>query len=649
MSMSSEQSLGTLGYVRALIRALPRRDAFYLLRAMVERTAWFWSLRATWRGVLFGFERRRLGLSRTTETWNTLFGEAVSIGMTVVRLVGLPAMVAIVVLAADAWAPWRGLHLQGLRHIIAPEGFKHDAFVGAASAIAQVAVVVLGLYYAALSVVASTVYARASNDIRALFMSEPRSRAFMLVCGQLAVLAGSLLIADTFGASVGWVALVALVCAMAYSVLGLVAVTQQVFDYFDPSRLVPMVESQLDAIVDALPQRRSAVFEPSLFQHYRRRSRGLTETLLHIERAADSPSGSLRVGSTLLRLFLRYSSVKASIPENSTWYLRREIFQEFASIDYNLYQVALAAGSTGQVERAEIIDRDWFEAELTSGLEQVAKRVYEAGGVDYLTELNSLAYQILQNAAEKGAIVSGTRLALTMLKETLEVAMVDPQRVAPSEAKSFGAGIGDTVAVFTTGLALGLLRTIHDLRSRAIHNEIRAALETLAPNIRGVPVAANLQLQRVRSYSAFEGRLVGAHVTPVEYGVQLISAEIGRGLADDISAVLAAFEDDVLPAVDNLLSAQRFVAAAAAARRCLEGVHKLQSAVEELTDLLSELGTLSAVGPSSRPNIQDTEQRLRELRTRVILLYGNAAARVPELRGGDTPDFLGHAYSVLAD
>jgi hypothetical protein len=138
-----------------------------------------------------------------------------------------------------------------------PTGFRPDTYATLLGTIAQVTGVFLGLYFTAVSAVASAAYAKVPNTVRALVVEEKVGNVYIRLVAFEAALATFLLAAHTLGIFLGYLNLVLVSVGAVFSIFAFVFLGFRTFYFFDPTQLVGYVERDFRrAVISVTPQRR---------------------------------------------------------------------------------------------------------------------------------------------------------------------------------------------------------------------------------------------------------------------------------------------------------------------------------------------------------------------------------------------------------
>ena len=125
-----------------------------------------------------------------------------------------------------------------IKQFLAKLSFRSDAVLSILSTLAPMAATMLGLYFAAVSLVVSTSYNKVPGEVRALFVKEQVGSHYFTFLAQFGANALLLLLAYTIGFPVG---LWSVCCVLLLGVVGVfsfISLGLRTFAFFDPAALL---------------------------------------------------------------------------------------------------------------------------------------------------------------------------------------------------------------------------------------------------------------------------------------------------------------------------------------------------------------------------------------------------------------------------
>lgn len=507
----------------------------------------------------------------------------------------------------------------------------------------------LGLYWATVGVVASTVYASVPGAIRNLFVSERSGTVF--VRGTLYALVLGVL-QYGFSAATGLrptrpgVLIFMVLCGV--SALWLVVLGSRLFNFFDSSTLA-----------SGLPRR----FERALRQAGARSllPRIATDITAHTEAtrvlnllsnlaalSAARPSrtdlGRYRIAQCLLRIVSINHQFTGTIASSSAWWQRISQHQNYFAVEHLRLTSALAT-STG-IPPTRVTDYQWVErrtAEILDNILAVMQTPVE----------RAQAIGLLHRVAERSREMGRHNLvaeALTLRAPLVAQATRFSTGTDPEQA-SIALAEAEPAVLQLTDLWLGFVDRCKSSTSRDLAADFTSALSSVRTLYRsGLPRKAITLAEEFIDKRRSETAIAGAHVTPMWW--------LQHHLARSLTEYIASSAGQILDASEDTLSTTRLLVgrgdeqrAAVALLAALELSHKLrvhdaavQAHLEQLESFRSD--AVSGDWPSRPPIVERAEAFRADV---VVALAALLPALRVETHDSSRPDLYGQAYQVATE
>ena len=246
----------------------------------------------------------------------------------------------------DAWSRGRGGEIKGLlRQLQAVDASTYDTTLGG---ILGVSGVFLGLYFTAVSVVASTVYAHVSPNIRRVLMNEQVGNTYIGGIATLAAVSAMLLSLHAAGFRPG-ICELSLVLALAVpALLSFPVLGTRALNFFDPVPLASYMNRELVAQIRNASPVGLVWQDPSFQAHYRSRAeialRSYRQLIDMIISDVKAPDVLEQTAAQALNLLEWYVLAKTGIPSDSQWFQREAHHKRWLTASFSEASVALQAG-----------------------------------------------------------------------------------------------------------------------------------------------------------------------------------------------------------------------------------------------------------------------------------------------------------------
>lgn len=630
-----------------------RRDAqwqgsarYWLLRRRVNR--------ARFEVARHGFRARHAGKESA---------QSLSVTVQVLRAVALPAGVSLVaMIALSAISPMAVEELRGLGFSPDPSG-QNDLY----STTAQIAGVFLGLYFTALSLLASTSYREVPADLRRVVVEERVGSVYLKVVAFTGALALYCLGAQVVGFEPGVLNASLVTLLGALSVVSFVLLGLRVFTFFDPSSVGAYLTARIiDAATAATP--RGYGWRDISFQSHQQalaqRAADSLRTLVKI--TAASPAGAHGLGETGRRVIVTlaaYSALKPDIPPMSHWFERITRHESWLTASSTSLETALRMGY-GMLPRTEP-DLLWIENHLTGSAILTLRLLIERR--EYREALTLI--QTVLHAIDSLARTFQLDAAITLHEGLLGLLPLLTGKDDSSKPQT------DTISDRTT-TDLYRLAIIDSLVSAPI--TIIAAVGGAARNVRAetvtaivahrlassaasplkypVPPATKRTLEFFGDALDFEREVEGLTITSEWF----IAHNVARTFCIDLSQMLTRVTDLAETTYANLLrpggKGQMYGtpdATVAIIQRGREAAQKLEYHSAAMADTVNRLGDFRRTFGEQGWSVIDTAETAKKSRAldKAMLraLAGVAPALSSARHTGELPDALGFALTTLAN
>jgi hypothetical protein len=228
----------------------------------------------------------------------------------------------------------------------------------------------LGLFYATVGIVASTVYQSAPGEIRSLFVEERDSSAYVRGVVRALLLGIALLSASALGYEprAFTIAVFAIMCTGSIAILTFLG--RQLFNFFDPSSLAKGLLRSFIGAIRLASQPRTRAAEASQLAAHNDASRVMRLydqlTQLVLARPIQDPRGPAKLAREVLAAVHVSTQAKTSIPSASRWWSSSQQHQDWLLLNHT--ERLVAASSPGWLPAKSGPDHLWVERRLLQSL-----------------------------------------------------------------------------------------------------------------------------------------------------------------------------------------------------------------------------------------------------------------------------------------
>jgi hypothetical protein len=573
---------------------------------------------------------------------------------------GAAAVLAVALLEAAAGA--LNHHHSAIARLVKPlDSSDYEAFVSAA---VGAEAVFLALFFTTVGVIAATAYSNVPGEVRQLFVRERASRTYAYTV-VWALVFGILILA---GSSVGHkphaISVVVFAVLVLLSVLSLVRLGTELFNFFDlsslsrglPRRFVRAVKAATASprhVPDEGRQQALHVQGAAVLDLYRQLS------VLIVNREGGEAKAPRRLIQQLLGMWTAYGAHKPAIPTSSRWFALTPAHANWLTMDSTRLGAALATRTGIQPTLAP--DPLWVEHELAKRLRELLPLVLRGDGWATGIELADMSNGLVDQLASRFHVEEALLLARTTARELNTARASD---VSGDISTGRDAPLGDHRATFRTaaversaiGLTaawLGFVRSVKGIDAERFSRALdRAVASATSPYAAAAPRPLLLVLEEVAEGIAFENRTEGHRVTPSWWvhhvGARAFSQVLLRGVKD----LLHEVEESVVARAESSELESEPEARTVLVFDGLELAYKVAWGLGEIHQGLQRLATLqnTAAGEDTWPTDDLDDDTPREYERRLLRVLAKTVFKLPSDAHDETrPDLFGQAYKRLYD
>jgi hypothetical protein len=506
----------------------------------------------------------------------------------------------------------------------------------------------LGLYWATVGVVASTVYASVPGDIRNLFVRERSGTVFVhatlsaLILGLLQL--GAAAATNRHPTAVGVLAFTAL-CGIA--ALWLVVLGNRLFNFFDSSTLASGLPRRFERAIQQagarslLPRIATDVTAHNDASRVLELLTGLAA--LSAARPARTDTGRYRLALYLLHILTVNQRFKGTVASTSAWWQRVPQYRNYFAVDHLRLTSALAT-STG-ISPTGVTDYQWVERRVAEILDNLLAAMQSPAE---RTRAVRLLHEIA--AGSRGmARQNLVREALTLRAPAIAQATRFPTGLNPEEV-SVALAEAEPSVLQLTDLWLGFVDRCRSANNRELAADFTNALGSVRALYRStLPRETITLVEELIAKRDAETVIAGRHITPMWW----LHHFVARSVAVDVTASV----EQILDASVDTLRIARLLAdrgdnqrASVALFAALELSHKIAVHAGVVHTHLTQLQQFRrpTIGGGGWPAPPPIAERAASFREQVLVtLTAQLSALREEAHDGSRPDLYGQAYQVV--
>lgn len=521
-------------------------------------------------------------------------------------------------------------------------------------AVASVIGVFLGLYFTAISIVVSSMFATVPSDIRELLLKEKVGNVYihiLSICLATSILLLGMKIINLFPGALALIYVLFLAC---FSIFGFVFLGLRVFFFFDPSVLVDSIFTELSENVK-LSTIKGLKWEENNFQaHYQKKASKSISTLKDLVGFCTKTPYLQKKPLTkvLLKIinFLGfYQKQKRLIPTKSYWFSRIPKYKDIFLVDASALTLALQSQTTIQPEL--VPDKYWIENELFEIIISALKSALDKGNMVVALELiNTLNNYFEQLGKELN--LKRCREIFNKVNKIVENYFLD---LSADDCKNFK---NDVMALLERqnlapmSYSLGFYKAIRDSNFLDMETNIDSIRWKNERDIYGKDFCPKLldRMEFLHERLSFEKEIEGSIISPVWYRRQLVFMQYENLLHEAVEIILKDFKDYFIKGVDKFIEEKKFIMAAWQAKKGIEAISKFKAHYPRIKETIKKMDKYN-IEKELQWSKWEWDTIVQKVNDANVKLVSKLAQCIPDLSLIKTtehyPDLFGETYHTV--
>lgn len=588
---------------------------------------------------------RRESWSIAVEISKTIFGQVILAIVIVLALWALDTFVKPYIIASD----------------ILPS-IDQQAATNFLSVVAQISGVFLALYFTAVSVVISTIYARVPSQIRELVIKEKVGDYYIRNIALTVALASLLLAKGALGFSLELLDIIIISLLIVVVILSFIPLGIRIFDFFDPARLSGYLNTELIRWFRAATPKGFQWRNPSFQAHYQRQAERVLisyRDIVHLQLTKTDIDGAVLVKLIMQPLILLqiYAKNKSYIPSDSLWFKRINRHQDWLTANCDEIDMALRSDTSLQPE--SLPDFMWLEKYIGEIVAHSVEKLIDYG--DLRAAINILDnIQNTQSELAEYLAIDEAMYLVTLLRPIVDKVSFSDQLIikhlgnSEKDTQVTVLGLLDVYCMELIGIILGFSKTLQRTNAQLFVNRLGKIVWNKPQSIyiEKIPREVTQQLEYLQKGLNFEHAAEGYFVSPVWYRNQIAALGIVRFIHRSVETLIKQIEIIFGDQVKHLVSEKKYLSAAQVIQRGLETCNKFNYHLSAIKSSIESLSILRCAKDIPWPTINwdDFSKKVLDIRKQLIVDYSEIAVMLAEMPDmPDRPDYFGHCFSILAE
>ncbi|WP_295518554.1 hypothetical protein [uncultured Stenotrophomonas sp.] len=526
--------------------------------------------------------------------------------------------------------------------------FAADAYADILLSIAGLTGVFIGLYYAALSAVGSTLYSQFPVSIRSLLKEERTGATYMRFLSWLGFACVSLAMFRALGAPPSALCLIFSVVFCAVAIFGFAHLGRSVFDFFDPATLsyevYASVQRQIKKVAGADNSATSNETHKAAHRAASNSLNALDEIRKIVAPREHLKDSYIQLVGNAIRLSIFYSLTKQTIHPKSQWYPQEHRFDDWYRTGDSTTSLFVRSGIFTHPNYSA--NFDWVEERINPIITQCISDSISTGLEQDIARLlnecaNYVRYRSYLGESEDSLIICDHILA-TYAKRTIGSADYENQEwalLADAACSLYVESLTHYKVWHTEKIKSDLSKIISlQWGSKSV----------LANSPEGGRYAA--KILEISEQIAFEFKVNGERSTPNWFIEEHFKFLICARIAPQIK-LIAKSAELILGHADELANNERVTSALAIYSRLLEYLTKASGYIDEFELSSKELSKDKRIKGLVWQDVDYEKARasIEASKTKLIATMAVRISRIPPHRPeSKLPDYAGQFLDTLA-
>jgi len=275
--------------------------------------------------------------------------------------------------------------------------YDTDAINTFLSVVASISGVFLGLYFTAISGIASSYLLRAPQNVKRFFLNQPRGQQYVRTIAITGIVSVFYIVVQSFGHNIHPVGLAFLSLLVAYIIIRFWEVGTNVFYSLEPQFALPWITRDIQFSINNIVPPGLQWHQPAIQNHHRGLVAAKFDVIKNLVRFGkeDMRLSDDQIVATMGYiggLLFSYANFKNKTPTTSYWFETKNEFQEWAFA--NSSQVAIALSTGTPLQPKNVKNYTWYEEEalniaiqLFQSFSGATKIISSAQALDVLVEV----------------------------------------------------------------------------------------------------------------------------------------------------------------------------------------------------------------------------------------------------------------------
>lgn len=401
----------------------------------------------------------------------------------------------------------------------------------------------IGLYYAAISTIAGSIYAKVPNNIRDLLAQERVGNVYMHLLSFITFFGISLVAFRVLGFERIQIAIPVMLVGAGVGIIAFVKLGQRVFYLFDPTALSYNLFNKLKQFLNMVVAGEYR-WNDSAFQKHTNKlassSLDTLKTLAEITRNEVHLRGTpyISMCKELIKFLLYYEDMKNQIPSNSQWYEQKYVHKNWYQSDDSSVSIAHETGTFLGPEIEN--DKEWIEERVIVIIDNCLEINLTEERYNEVLELINYIEVYLKLVASNGQVPRVMKIMENLGHSILNILSQESEKPLLTNEVLEKLAVIERFASIPINIAIACGEQVNTVDPQSIENKLNRVRWNKDSNIykHGFPLYCLPRLEWFKPRIEFEVLTEGRKITPIWYQKELILQIETDTLVQNVEALI---------------------------------------------------------------------------------------------------------------
>lgn len=512
--------------------------------------------------------------------------------------------------------------------------------------------VLLGLYFAALSAVAGSLFMKAPKKLQNLFMRDRIGNQYIKTLVLIMIIGLIYLLLITYKYDIGPIGPILITALALYATARMLAIGPLTLYFIHPRIAGSTLSGDATKAIDDASHGGFGAKKNYLQKHYQKQAKESLDTYheligFGIDQLGLSPESHLEIAGSVTGLLRHYIKHRKEIPSDSLWYAKKYKHKNWLLTQESALTMALNTGTSLLPD--EVNDEEWFESQATDLILRTFEHLAGQSEWDYAQN----CIEMLVNTVEKcgsNLYKNSSSVIINKARESILKIIADTPKTLDDQKGHLS--LVDSLGRLPIGSLVSLNRYLGDSAIDIIISDIDSVNFQSKKSVYSnrLPGSMLPELETTHRQLSNEIRIEGKRISPSWYTQTITLQQYLRQLNAYYQNVKDYGDQYYKSIIQSFIDKKQYLEAATMTDRWVEFTNKLLSLGWRVQQIVEQSQPYRAVQDLPWTTIDEATEKakLQTLNRSAIDKLASLIAPLsllPKDKITDLPDYFGQAYT----